>query len=646
MAQEILRSEGEGRPAVPISPAHDAARNAPDRVQPVSGGGASEAQPPLSIADAFFTALAHSSGNIAEDLPALLQVTAECLGFEVATMWWWKPDENVLRCEHVWQTPTADCAGFLDLSLRSALAPGDPVPGVVFRNREPIWVTDVRTYPNFRRGPAAHAAGLQSGVAFPIRARDEVVGVFELFTLKRRELDSPLLDAVATAAAHLGDFIERLTIHAERDRLLGELDAADRRQRFLLDANQALSTTKGLAETIDRLARVAVPAIGDLCLIDVVSKEGGIERLTAYHADTRLRRLVDELRHFPPLPDSDHPAAIAIRSGTARVADEMPTPFLVSTTQDERHLEVTRQLHFTSYVTAPLLSSERPIGALTVVSAGSGRRFGSTELRLVEELATQVASVIERERRFDEQHRVSHILQRSMLPAELESPEGLEVCARYFASSEETEVGGDFYDVVRLDDSTVALIIGDVQGHDLVAITAMAKVRSALRAFLQTMRDPGAVLQAADHFVADQTERRFVTLALAVLDVASGSLELALAGHPAPLLVGETIEAIPCRPGPPAGTGHPLIDPRYEAFKFALAPGASLVFYTDGLVEARSGGPDARLPLLISALERHRHEPLELACDAVIEETLSGSSSMDDVALLWAARSPVEHPSL
>ena len=592
----------------------------------------------ISVADALFTALAHASGHLDEDLPVLLQVIAECLGFEVATMWWWKPDERLLRCEHVWQMPTVDCTVFLDLARSSALAIGEPVPGVVFRDREPVWVPDVRSYPNFRRGPAADAAGLRSGVAFPIAAQEQVVGVFELFTLERRELDAPLLEAVSGAAAHLGDFIERLNVHAERDRLLDELDAAHRQQRFLLDANRALSTTKGLAATIDRLATVAVPAIGDLCLIDVVTNTGGIERLTAYHAEPNLSPLVDELRHFPPDPDGDHPAALAIRSGTSYVAADVSDGFLTSTTRDTRHLDVTRQLHFTSYVTAPLFSSGRAIGALSLVSAGSGRQFGNEELRLVEELAAQVASVIERERRYDEQRRVAHLLQRSMLPTQFESPSGLDVCVRYFARGDDTEVGGDFYDVVRIDPSTVALVVGDVQGHDLVAVTVMAKVRSALQILLQTMRGPDEILRALDRFVAEQSEQRFVTLALALVDLTTGALELALAGHPSPILLGETIAPIPCPPGPPAGIGRDFGHRGYEVTRRLLPPAAGLVFYTDGLVESPSGGAEARLPLLIEALERHRHAPLDQACDAVIAETLGGTAPMDDVAMLWATR--------
>lgn len=588
-----------------------------------------------ALSDVLFAALAHASGNLDRDLPALLQVIAEGLGFEVATMWWWKPQEGLLRCEHVWQSPYARCTPFLDLALTSSFAPGDALPGLVFREEEPVWVADLQSYPNLRRSRAAEQVGLRSGVALPIRARDDIVGVFELFTLRRRELDAPLLSAVATAAAHLGDFIERLNVSAQRDRLLLDLATAHRRQGFLLEANRALSAARGLAETIDRLARVAVPAIADLCLIDVVSRDGVIERLTAFHADPTLRDAVEELKQFPPLYESEHPAALVIRSGTSVVSHDIPDSLLSSTTRGSRHYRATQRLHFASYISAPLLSVDGTIGAMTVVSSGSGRHFGEEERQLVEELALQVASVVERERRYDEQRHVAHILQRSMLP-DIEAQDGLDVCARYIGDSADTEIGGDFYDVVRVDDSKVALVIGDVQGHDLVAVTAMAKVRSAIRAFLQMTADPEEVLRAVDTYVSGQPEDRFVTLALGLLDLSSGDLELALAGHPAPLLVGETVEPIECDPGPPAGLNLLTGGAAYPVIRRRLEASSSLLFYTDGLVEAARGGPEERLQILFKAVGRHRGEPLAAACDAIVEETLAGTPPSDDVAVLWA----------
>jgi serine/threonine-protein kinase RsbW len=587
-----------------------------------------------SILDAFFTALAQATGDVDDDIGTLLEVIADRLGFEVATLWRWWPEENVLRCAHAWQRPGSGVGHFLEAALGTVLRPGEPVPGTVFVSGTPVWVPDVQAYPNFRRGPAAVAAGLQSGFAFPLQAHGEIVGVFELFTLEKREIDGPLFDEVAKVAARLGDVIRRLDLEAQRARLMAELDLAIRRQDFLLGANRALSTTRGLDETIERLAAVAVPAIGDICLIDVATRDGGIERLAAHHFDPNMQRLVDDLRKFPPEPGSKHPAATVIRTGQSIVSGEMSPEFLSALTQTDDHLELTRRLGFTSYVSAPLLSGEKTIGALTFVTAGSGRVFGDEELELVRELAVQVTSVIEREQRYDEQHEVAQFLQRSMLPERLEVPAGLEVVARDLASNDATDVGGDFYDLVPLSGTEIALVIGDVTGHDLVAINVMAKVRNALRAFLQTMPSPSEALSALDTFVHNQNEGRYVTVVLGVLDIESGTFDFASAGHPPPLLVADTVIELPCHPGVPIGVGRG----RYEISRTLVPEGAGLVFYTDGLVERGARGPDAQLEILCEVLGSYKGGDLEAACDKVLDTTLEGSARADDVAFLWLHR--------
>ena len=147
--------------------------------------------------------------------------------------------------------------------------------------------------------------------------------------------------------------------------------------------------------------------------------------------------------------------------------------FMRSTTQGDQHLRLTRTLSFESYVSVPLLTEGKAIGALTVIAAGSGRQFGQEELSLAESLASQVASVIERARAYEEQSTISHLLQHSLLPGHLGELPGVRIAARYVAASAVAEVGGDFYDVVRLDGHRMALAIGDVQGHDMTAAMVM-----------------------------------------------------------------------------------------------------------------------------------------------------------------------------
>jgi serine phosphatase RsbU (regulator of sigma subunit) len=291
-------------------------------------------------------------------------------------------------------------------------------------------------------------------------------------------------------------------------------------------------------------------------------------------------------------------------------------------------------------MSAPLVADGLVIGALTVVSSGSGRRFDAEDLSLMEELAAQVSSVVERERRYDIQRQVAHVLQQSMLPDELDLPDGVRAAARYIASNEAAEVGGDFYDVVRVDPSHVVLAVGDVEGHDLVASTVMAKVRSAMRAYLAITTDLPEVLSMLDRFVRDHVHRRLSTLLLAMFETTTGELTLASAAHPQALRLGDDncVEALEAPPGAPLGLGYG----GYTSSRYSIPVGGGIALYTDGLIETRTGGPTGRLDRLIQALKVVSLDRLDEACDAVIARTLGEDLPDDDIAVLLVARIPFE----
>ena len=138
-------------------------------------------------------------------------------------------------------------------------------------------------------------------------------------------------------------------------------------------------------------------------------------------------------------------------------------------------------LEFTSYVTVPLrLRDEQVLGTVTLVSAGSGRRFSEKDLVLAEQLAEQVSSVVIRARAYDRERRISHELQRHLLPDAIPAIAGWDVAARYRPAAVGVEVGGDWYDVVPISEHLVALVVGDVEGHDLGAARIMSRLRHTL----------------------------------------------------------------------------------------------------------------------------------------------------------------------
>jgi serine/threonine-protein kinase RsbW len=585
------------------------------------------------VSDDLVAFLAGAAGTTAAIVPELLSIVARSMDFELATAWRWDEDSGLLHCDYVWsETDTAQAmvAASTGLTVRA----GEDLAGSVVRTGEPVWHLDLSlTAPSARRA-AIVADGLHTAFVFPLRTRERLSGVIELFTKFPRHPDEPLNTAVADVGAKLGEFIERLELESQKSELIDRLEQSQRHQEFLLRANRALAGARDFRDSVVRLATVALPTLGDICVVDVVSPTGALERLAAVHTDPAHQAETDELVRYSPDPDGSHPAARAVRTGQSQWSTEMGDEFMRSTTQSDQHLRLTRTLSFESYVSVPLLMEGKAIGALTVIAAGSGRQFGQEELSLAESLASQVASVIERARAYEEQSTISHLLQHSLLPGDLGELPGVRIAARYVAASAVAEVGGDFFDVVRLDGHRMALAIGDVQGHDMTAAMVMGGLRSAIRAYLLITQDPAEVLRLVDHYAIEQSHGRLATTALAVLDIEAHTIDLASAGHPLPYLAQEGSPAAPLTvpPSRPLGVGGG----DFFLERHVLPRAGTLAFFTDGLIDEGRRGAEGRIRTLTSLLdESHSEDPEEVADSILKELTVSGARD-DDLAILVA----------
>jgi PAS domain S-box-containing protein len=465
------------------------------------------------------------------------------------------------------------------------------------------------------------------------------------------EIDIPLVDGsalIATArpltddaANYLGrvwymhDDTARRAAAQSNEELLERLRAAQRSQSFLLLASDVLARASSYVETVGRLAAVAVPALGDLCFIDVLQDDGQLVRMAARHADPAKRELVAELqRNYAPVLHSPHPSAAAIDTGESRWSSDMSEAYLRATTRDARHFDIVSSLGFTSYMAVPLVAQDKVLGCVTIVSAGSGRRFGPEDLALTERLAERVAQVVVRARRYDREHLASHALQSSLLPPDPPQIAGLRTTARYLPGTVDVEVGGDFYDLVLLPSGAAALAIGDVVGHDLIAAATMGQLRSAFRALIASTDGP-------DHLISEIKESwsvlglpRLATALFARLDIATGELRIASAGHPRPLLITDELATyldVPASPllGAPGGSAGEWIG--------TMPRGSTLLLYTDGLVEHRHQDIDIGLERLRAvAAEVGAHDP-ERLCNAAVD-AMVGDDRGDDVAMLAVTR--------
>ena len=242
----------------------------------------------------------------------------------------------------------------------------------------------------------------------------------------------------------------------------------------------------------------------------------------------------------------------------------------------------------------PLVARGRAVGVLSLGWRDAGRRPARDEWSLVEALAQRIALAVDGALQYRERAHVAQTLQASLLPAALPDIPGATVAAEYVAAGGGMDVGGDFYDVFALDDGAWILVIGDVLGKGAEAAAVTALARYTVRAVAGRSPSPAATLAALNDEMLRQRnpDRRFVTAVLARLEPrADGGARLVVAsgGHPPPVLLraGGDAEVVPC-PGTLLGVEH---DARSFDREIELAPGDTLVLYTDGVTEARRDRP-------------------------------------------------------
>lgn len=248
-----------------------------------------------------------------------------------------------------------------------------------------------------------------------------------------------------------------------------------------------------------------------------------------------------------------------------------------------------------------------------------------------EALAARYATEVHR--LYDRQRTVAETLQHALLPDAIPEVDGLEFAARYVAGTRGLEVGGDWYDVVVVDGGVV-VSVGDVSGRGLAAASTMATLRHAMRARATYGLAPGELLSQLSGLVDLVRDGHFATVSCARIDAATGRCELASAGHLPPVIVeGAAARLVDVPTGPPIGLG----EGKYEEARLTVPPGATLLLYTDGLVERRDERLDVSLERLRAASAAA--PPLDERLDGLLAAFV-GAGAHDDVALIATRRVP------
>jgi serine phosphatase RsbU (regulator of sigma subunit) len=408
------------------------------------------------------------------------------------------------------------------------------------------------------------------------------------------------------------------------------------RQRFFAEAGEALASSLDFEETLQAVARLAVPRLADWCGVEMPDDRGRLQQVAIAHVDRALVERARELRaRYPPDPNAPMGPYAVMRSGEAQLVTEVPDALLVQAAEDEEHLEALRALNIRSGMSVPMISGGHVLGVITFVYSESSRVYHDGDLAFAQELAARAAVAIENARLYTERSEVARTLQASLLPEELPAVEGWRFAADYRPGERGSDVGGDFYDVFAVDDGHMALL-GDVTGKGVAAAALTALVRHTAKTAAAFDSRPSAVLSVVNRALRQRPQIAPVTMLCARL--CESELTLAVGGHPLPLLKRAG------RPGEKVGRSGLLLGAveQYtdaDDVTLTLEPGDTLLLYTDGVTDtpgSQSRFGEARLRAAVDAAPSEPSELLAAVSRAL--DRFAEGGGLDDRAMLVLQR--------
>jgi PAS domain S-box-containing protein len=441
---------------------------------------------------------------------------------------------------------------------------------------------------------------------------------------------------------HLVPSAHVISERVETERRLASALDAERRVRQRVEVLQRNATELSGAITIDDIAERLLAELRrsfglDLSALNVV-RDDHLEVIAPSHMPAAA---VDRYQHVPL--DADLPGPVAIRTNQPVLLgshDEISARFpdITGASIGLPRLE--------TLLTIPVRgASGRPIGALFLASPQRGWLDAAT-LEVITSMADQAGLALERAQLHQQvleahaaEHAIALQLQRALLPDRVVQQPGLDIAARYVAASDLMAIGGDWYDTFTWPDGGVAITVGDVVGHDVGAATTMGRLRIGVNALMSRCRPrPDAVLAAYGDYGHDLGPA-FATAVAVVVDPSSGTLRYANAGHPAPLVVlpdGE-IRWLSTAVAPPLGVP---VERGYVATELTLPPGATIVMYSDGLIERRREHLDLGFERLAASASRHAGASPDELADLILGDLTDSVEIADDVIVVCARWTP------
>jgi PAS domain S-box-containing protein len=362
---------------------------------------------------------------------------------------------------------------------------------------------------------------------------------------------------------------------------------AEAQQAFFALASDVLGSTLDVATTLERIARLAIASLGTWCQIDLPDENGRLRVVVTAHQDPKREQLLNELVGQQIYNDDAQqgPPSVfrSMKPQMLQHVDEAAVQYVVP---EYEHRRVYREVGYAAGLMVPLRITDRVLGVLGIASDDPTRLYTDFDVSTALELARRGAVALENAQSFAREHRVATTLQRALLPTSLPHGGGVRFWSAYSAASagQGEAVGGDWYDAFPLEGGRIAVSMGDVAGHGVEAAVTMGVVRQAIRSACLQLQPPREVLTHANRVTLLEHAHPMITALVAAYNPHTRELTYSLAGHPPPIVLHAdgSIETL-VGSGPPIGDAFDEI--LLEGGSITLEEGATLVFFTDGLIE-------------------------------------------------------------
>jgi serine phosphatase RsbU (regulator of sigma subunit) len=486
---------------------------------------------------------------------------------------------------------------------------------------------------------AAAEAGIGGVVGVPLAA-GETEGLLAVYSTRPRRLTPSRQALLVALGGQLAGAVENARRHdevrAQQEELAAKLARVEEEQRQLRvrrEIAESFAESLSLEATFEAVTRAVV---------EVLDVDAGVLRIP----DARREQLVASASFIRDPTIAEAAGALLLRP---QPLSSIPLQRLF---RDVEPLEVDASVaarigvpQLTTFlergwtaVLVPISTGADVVATLTLLSFRPGNPITQDKVDMAMTIAAQAALAIDNARLYQQQKEFADTMQRSLLPRSLPALPDLDV-GRVYESSARVDVGGDVYDFLELADGRLAVVLGDVTGHGVEATADMAMAKFVFRSLAREHPEPGAFLAAAnDVVVGEIAAGKFITMVYVVVDAARETVACAGAGHPPPRVVlpDGTVEPLETQGlvlGVDAGQD-------YEVVEAQLPPGAAVVLYTDGVIEARTGGDLYGVERLDALLAERRGLPAEALAQAVVDDcrVFAGGELADDAAVVVIKR--------